>query len=355
MAAPRTPDLATRCRTGRLRVVIAALILAVVADHPLEHCRVCVNDTLGDRNGLTKLASVKSDPQREGAAGRVEGAAVAGRAGPAEGVPTFATDTSYYQAPVDDTYPHPWVIFRGCDGTFVDPLFSKNYAWACKAAAAGKIVGFTVYAVYRPGIDIVQQIKGIVGVPDKHLTVMIDVETWGGQIGGNRSSEITRMAEGFASWLGSRKRVLAYANRGDFAVLFPSRPSWLKLVVAGYSSVQPVFPNMIGWQYSDGEARWSVPAGYPRSTPPFGACDHNVFPFHTPQQLAVALGVAEARMTPKPATRRPWRVTTTWPASSAAPRPTASTSWCRRTARRRSTAAWRTSASSPPCTASLRR
>jgi hypothetical protein len=209
-------------------------------------------------------------------------------------VPTFATDTSYYQAPVDDTYPHPWVIFRGCDGTFVDPLFSKNYAWACKAAAAGKIVGFTVYAVYRPGIDIVQQIKGIVGVPDKHLTVMIDVETWGGQIGGNRSSEITRMAEGFASWLGSRKRVLAYANRGDFAVLFPSRPSWLKLVVAGYSSVQPVFPNMIGWQYSDGEARWSVPAGYPRSTPPFGACDHNVFPFHTPQQLAVALGVAEA-------------------------------------------------------------
>jgi hypothetical protein len=207
---------------------------------------------------------------------------------------TFATDTSYYQRPVDDSYPHRWVIFRGCDGTFVDPLFSVNYAWACKAAAAGKIAGFTVYAVYRPGIDIVQQIRGIVGVPDKHMTVMIDVESWGGQIGGNHSGAITSLAEGFAAWLGSRKRVLAYANRGDFAQLYPSRPSWLKLVVAGYSSVQPVFSNMIGWQYSDGEARWSVPAGYPRSSPPFGACDHNVFPFHTPQQLAVALGVAEA-------------------------------------------------------------
>jgi hypothetical protein len=39
-------------------ILIAALILAVVAVVRSSTVGVCVNDTLGDRNGLTKLASV---------------------------------------------------------------------------------------------------------------------------------------------------------------------------------------------------------------------------------------------------------------------------------------------------------
>jgi hypothetical protein len=219
-------------------------------------------------------------------------------------VTTFATDVSYYQDAVNDDYPHHWFIFRGCDGTFVDPKFSVNHAWAKKATASGKLAGFTVYVVYRPGVNVLDVLKGIVGLPHPKLTVMIDVESWSGQIRGDYSAGITALANGLAAWLGDKRRVLAYGNQGDLANLYPDRPSWLRLVVASYGSVKPNVHNMIGWQYSDGESRWPVPTGYPRSTPPFGRCDHNVFPGLSPSQLADALGVGTPAPAPAPPIRK---------------------------------------------------
>jgi hypothetical protein len=204
---------------------------------------------------------------------------------------TLACDVSYYQAAADDSYPHPWLIFRVCDGTFRDPKFALNRVWAEKACRSGKLVGYTVYCVYRPGVDVFSVVQSMVGKPSKHVTVMVDVESWSGQIRGDHSSDITALVNKLAKWLGTAQRVLAYGNQGDLASIYPHRPDWLRLVVAAYSSVKPDVHNMIGWQYSDGTDRWPLPAGLPRSSKPFGNCDHNIFPGLTPAQLAAELGV----------------------------------------------------------------
>lgn len=209
---------------------------------------------------------------------------------------TFACDVSYFQHLADDSYPHPWLIFRAADGTFIDPNCAANYRWAKAAARAGKLVGYTAYIVYEPGVDLLAQLKKALGnKPDEFLTVMIDVERWGGKITGNHSPEINREADRIAAWLGDRKRVLVYANSGDFAALFPKRDRWLHLILADYTAVPPhlqhVLAHAIGWQYTDGSGNYPAPDGYPTSSAPFGHCDHNVFPNHTPTQLAAALGV----------------------------------------------------------------
>lgn len=204
------------------------------------------------------------------------------------------TDTSYYQAAVDDTYPHRWLSFRACDGTFHDPKFDQNYAWAEKACQNGKLAGYTIYAVYRPGVDIVSVVQSMVGTPSKHVTVMVDVESWNGEIGGNHSTEITRLIKRFAKWLGSRDRVIAYGNVYDLGNIYPHRPSWLNIAVASYGTVQPTVQNMVIWQYYGG-ADTPTPAGLPRSSAPFGVCDHNIAPGLTATDLANTLGVGPSQ------------------------------------------------------------
>lgn len=200
-------------------------------------------------------------------------------------------DVSEFQVPVTDAYPHDWFSFRICDGTYIDRNAALNLAWAKKAAAAGRIAGYTGYCVYRPNTSTLQTVMRVIGAPDEHLTVMVDVESWGGAIHGNQSQAITALANGLGEWLGDRRRVLAYGNHADLEALYPIRPPWLRFIVASYGTVQPVFPNMIGWQYSDGDSRWPSPAGLPRKSKPFGSCDHNVFPGLSAAELAVSLGV----------------------------------------------------------------
>lgn len=231
-------------------------------------------------------------------------------------MPTVWSDVSYYQNPLNDSYPHRWVSIRACDGTFIDPNFAQNHAWVRNAAKAGKIAGYTVYCVYRPGVDVLAVLKQQIPKPDKYLTVMVDVESWDRQVAGNHSAEITALCRSIADWLGSRKRVLAYGNQNDLAELFPHRPDWLRLVVAGYGSQRPDVPGMIAWQYTDGSGRFPMPAGLPDSSPPFGACDHNIAPDYNPQELAAALGVGKVIPpapvpvpdTPKPHRHRPVQV-----------------------------------------------
>jgi hypothetical protein len=213
---------------------------------------------------------------------------------------TLFTDTSYYQTVVNSSYPHPFISFRIGDGNFIDPVFKPNYAWS-KAQPASKLLGILGYYVFRPGLSVAAQyqlIVNTVGAPDKRLAIMIDVESWSGQIGGNHSAEINDLATRLGRWLGSYNRVIIYGNQNDLANIYPYRNNAFRLVVASYGSVMPKLSNQIAWQYSDGEDRYPVPAGFPRATAPFGRCDHNYSPLD-PVALAKSLGlVTPAVITP---------------------------------------------------------
>jgi hypothetical protein len=216
-------------------------------------------------------------------------------------MPTIWADVSKWQdATADNTYPHRWISFRACDGTYIDPKFVQNHQWAHAAAKAGKLTGYTVYCVYRPGVDVLAVLQGLMPKPDKYLTVMVDVESWDGQITGDHSADIAALCQSVADWLGSRDRVLAYGNQNDLANLFPHRPSWLRLVVASYGSQRPTVPGLVAWQYTDGSGRWPMPAGLPDSSPPFGKCDHNIAPDYTPKELASLFGVGKVIPAPVP-------------------------------------------------------
>jgi len=187
----------------------------------------------------------------------------------------ISVDVSEFQVPVNDSYPHRWLIFRACDGGYVDHNVTQNLAWAIRARADGRLDGFTVYVVYRPGAnDVILARLNQVGVPTD-CVVMIDAETWQGQITGDRSTEMNLLAASLARRQGSPDRVWGYFNRGDGASMWPGRPSWLQVVVASYGGSSPTgIANMVGWQYTDGQPQFAV-SGLPSSSPPFGPCDHN--------------------------------------------------------------------------------
>lgn len=187
----------------------------------------------------------------------------------------FAADVSYWQVPVDDSYNRRWLIFRGGDGS-VDDNARENLDWCERAKADGRLYGYTIYWVYRPGdVDNILRFCDDLGAPDD-CHMMIDCESWGGQIGGNRSRELNRLARKLRKRQGGQGwRVWGYGNTPDLHHLWPSRHRWMRLVVAGWSTNKPDFRRMVGWQYTDGEPRFPVRPGWPRSSAPFGRCDHN--------------------------------------------------------------------------------
>ncbi len=135
---------------------------------------------------------------------------------------------------------------------------------------------------------------------DDRFVAMIDVESWGGSIRGDHSTQITAFAELLAAKLG-HQRVKVYANSGDLASIYPNRPAWVQtegLIRAKYSRTSPPAP-WVGWQYTDGQSKWGSRAGYPLASAPFGPCDHNAY-LGTLTQFAADFGV-DAKPTPPPA------------------------------------------------------
>lgn len=189
-----------------------------------------------------------------------------------------ACDVSKYQVPVDDRYPHKWLIFRCCDGTLHDPRCEQNRYWAQHAYAEGRLLGWTAYVVYRPG-KVNDTLAHAAMLPKAGAHIMVDAESWRGAIRGDHSAGLNRLAVGLQHLFPGQiipglPRVWGYGNQGDLRTIWPHRS--VPVVVAAYGSTKPAVPNMVGWQYTDGSGRWPVPAGRPESTPPFGPCDHNV-------------------------------------------------------------------------------
>lgn len=183
---------------------------------------------------------------------------------------TISCDISEWNPVVNDSYPHKWLILRCCDAAHYDLHADQNAGWAKAAVAKGKLAGWTAYVVYRPGQNaaVLTNLKRLGAL----AAVMIDVESWDGAIQGDHSAEINQLASSIAGMVG-QGNVWSYANQGDYFEIWPTRPLWVKTMVAGYGASQPSgWQNLIGWQYTNGiENHTSMPS----STSPFGACDHN--------------------------------------------------------------------------------
>lgn len=181
----------------------------------------------------------------------------------------ISADVSYFQKKVDNSYPRQWLIFRCCDGDFMDPNATFNANWARGAVIQGKLLGWSTYVVYRPGENsaVLANLAKIVPVD----RVMVDVESWGGAIRGDHSDDVNELLDDLASIVG-QDHVWLYGNLSNLNEICPRRRPWAKLVIASWGANKPNVANMVGWQYTDG----AHPAGdRPLSSAPFGACDHN--------------------------------------------------------------------------------
>jgi hypothetical protein len=193
-------------------------------------------------------------------------------------------DVSEYQCVVTDNYPHPVLAIRANDGTYVDKNFAANYAWARTKLDTGTLSALIVYLVYRPNwAQTLATTMAVVGTPHPKLVVMIDVESWDGQIIGDHSSSINSLYWGLGAWIGNQSRVIGYGNVGDLNNLWPTKPTGIQLVIAAYGT-KPSYPGMIGHQFADDY-----------TTNPFGPCDINTADEHTVESFCAALSLGSAR------------------------------------------------------------
>lgn len=196
-------------------------------------------------------------------------------------MPVQWADVSYFQPIVTDEYPHPVLAIRANDGTYEDPAFEHNYEWAQRALADSRLDIIIVYCVYRPNWEqTANTLMSMVGHPIDQLVVMIDVESWNGQIKGNHSANINNMHRKLSDWLGNPRRVIGYGNKGDLDALWPNKPPGVALVVASYGGTTPTYPGMVAHQYGDNIA-----------CNPFGPCDANRADQHTIQTLLTTFGI----------------------------------------------------------------
>lgn len=185
---------------------------------------------------------------------------------------TLFADVSEWQVGVNDSYPYRVISIRANDGTHRDVKWANNYGWCKRATDRGDLDFFIVYFVWRPNWQAaVSTLKDLVGTPHPRMVVMMDIESWEGQIRGNQSDGINRAFWDIANWLGDPRRVIGYANQSDFDNLWPQRPEGLRMVGAGYG-VQTRLAGQIVHQYTNGEG---YGRGLPEGCAPFGKCDMN--------------------------------------------------------------------------------
>jgi hypothetical protein len=183
---------------------------------------------------------------------------------------TLYADVSEWQVGVDDSYPYPVLCIRSNDGTHRDRRWVNNYGWCLRNTDSGRLTFFIVYFVWRVNWPAaVDTFKKQVGTPHPKMAVMLDVESWGGQIRGNRSAEINASYEAVGAFVGSNAKVIGYGNVGDLNNLWPHKPPGIRLVIAAYGH-NPPYPGKVAHQYTDGSgygARDGLPDGAPTVRP----------------------------------------------------------------------------------------
>jgi len=203
---------------------------------------------------------------------------------------TLFADVSYFQVPVDDSYPYQVLSIRVSDGTFRDPNFAQNYRWMCSRIDSGKLVFGIVYTYNRPNwLDNANTVKDMInanGGLHPRVALMLDVERFENPPG-DGSDWINRCYWNLADWVGNPKRIIGYANREDYFNLWVTKPDGLRVIGAGYP-VDPKLPGQLAHQYTDGRG-FGLPL--PQGCPPFGNCDMNSANGLDPYQFAAACGI----------------------------------------------------------------
>lgn len=203
----------------------------------------------------------------------------------------YADVSEWQQSAVSDAYTQAGyrvLCIRSNDGTYRDRKWEDNYAWCKTAVDEGQLAFFIVYFVWRPNWqDAVATLKSQIGQPHPRMAIMLDVESWNGQIRGDQSAGINAAFEDIAAWLGDRRRVIGYGNTSDLNTLWRTKPAGVRLVIAAYGS-NPDYPGKIAHQYTDGQGHGD---GLPEGAPPFGNCDMNSADGLTAAAFAAALGI----------------------------------------------------------------
>ncbi|MEO3760981.1 hypothetical protein ABGB19_22195 [Mycobacterium sp. B14F4] len=201
---------------------------------------------------------------------------------------TLYADVSEWQVAVDDSYPYPVLCIRSNDGTYRDHRWADNYDWCLRNVDNGRLTFFIVYFVWRPNWQqTLDTFKDQVGTPHPKMTVMLDVESWGGQIRGDQPTGVNAAYHAVAEFVGSTARVIGYGNVGDLDNLWPRKPPGLRLVVAAYGH-NPPYPGKLAHQYTDGSGYGGA---LPEGAPPFGNCDMNSADGLRPVEFARACGI----------------------------------------------------------------
>src|SRR6185503_2299107 len=212
---------------------------------------------------------------------------------------TIWSDVSEWQVPVDDSYPYQVLAIRSNDGTYRDKDFAANHAWSRRALDTGKLRALLIYLVYRPNwADELATLRDVVGTPHPKCAVMIDVESWGGQITGDQSPGINNLHHGIGSWLGDMRRVIGYGNVGDLNRLWPVKPPGVRLVIAAYGS-NPDYPGKLGHQFTDGATADHLLVS------PFGYADVNSADGYDITAFCAALGLDGSPAVTPPVTPPP--------------------------------------------------
>ena len=129
---------------------------------------------------------------------------------------TLYADVSEWQVGVNDSYPYPVLCIRSNDGTHRDRRWVNNYGWCLRNADSGRLTFFIVYFVWRPNWQqTVDTFKDQVRTPHPKMAVMLDVESWDGQIRGDRSAGINAAYYAVGAFVGSTAKVIGYGNVGD--------------------------------------------------------------------------------------------------------------------------------------------
>ncbi|OBB35895.1 hypothetical protein [Mycobacterium sp. 852002-51961_SCH5331710] len=203
---------------------------------------------------------------------------------------TLYADVSEWQVGVDDSYPYPVLCIRSNDGTYRDHRWHNNYDWCRRNADTGRLTFFIVYFVWRPNWrETVDAFRDQVGTPHPKMAVMLDVESWGGQIRGDHSAELNATHREVGKFVGSAAKVIGYGNVGDLNTLWSHRPPGLRLVVAAYGH-NPRYRGKVAHQYTDGAGHGG---GLPEGAPPFGNCDMNSAGGLRPDVFAAACGISD--------------------------------------------------------------